>query len=463
MSRFFKRFKKKEGEISVAQARFVENKNILGDFTTSEVTWSHCICEEIEKISTIEEDEKRSGYVCLFSINVKKGSVGAYLEHKGSQITCEKFLPQGENHQIKFMFDEIKDTKFIVRNVSDKGCSEFNLESFEVFSAYEIDVSKEIVELLPVLLKSENSLDLDEVAKKFKLKSCQIKKLICAKDVDLEIDLKKIFSDSVGKLILQEYYRMVEMTDLCNTADLGGEQLGASLTRNYWKLYLKQSTIRVYQLIKEFKERGFNKGSILEIGCFIGTFAIPLRKMGYEVTVVDRFDSFKDTIDVFKNEMLKSGINLVATNEENEYEVIKNLPQFDAVISMAVIEHIPHTPRYFLEALIARVKKGGLIALDTPNIARYWNRKNLNEGKTIHQEIENQFWSKIPYLGHHREYNVAELVWMLQQLRVTDVKSKLFDYNLLQFAKIEHDHRESFLSMICNAELKDTILVVGKV
>jgi 2-polyprenyl-3-methyl-5-hydroxy-6-metoxy-1,4-benzoquinol methylase len=448
----FKIFKKKQ----------LCKEKINGYFATPEAIWANCIYEEIEKISAIERDEK-SGYVCSFLIDVKKGSVGVYLEYKGSQITSEVFLHQGTNTQEKFFFDEIKDTKFVVRNVSEKGCSEFNLECFEVLPSYELDISKEIVEMLPYLLISENSLDLDIVANKFKLKTCQIKKLICDKSIDLDIDLKKIYSDSLGRLILKEYYRMLELTDLCSTEDLGSKQLGASLTRDYWKLYLKQCTIRVYQLIKEFNERGFNKGSILEIGCFIGTFAIPLSKMGYEVTVVDRFDFFKDTIDVFKNEMIKNGVTLVTTNEENEYEVIKNLPQFDAVISMAVIEHIPHTPRYFLEALIAKVKQGGLIALDTPNIARYWNRKYLNEGKTIHQGIENQFWSKIPYLGHHREYTVSELVWMLRQLKVTDIKSKLFDYNLLQFSKIEHDHRDSFLSMICDPELKDTVLVIGNI
>ena len=181
------------------------------------------------------------------------------------------------------------------------------------------------------------------------------------------------------------------------------------------------------------------------------------------MTVIDRFDNFGKGIDVYKNEMQKIGIKIIESTIDNEYEIIKNLPKFDSVISMAVIEHVPHTPKYFLEAIISKIKKNGLIALDTPNINRYWNRKAFDEGRSSHQKIENQFYSKIPYEGHHREYTLEEMEWMLKQLNIKDIKTKMFDYNIFQFKKIEDDHLEALLEMICNYKLKDTILVTGRI
>ena len=61
-----------------------------------------------------------------------------------------------------------------------------------------------------------------------------------------------------------------------------------------------------------------------------------------------------------------------------------------------------------------------------------------------------QFYSKIPYEGHHREYTLEEMEWMLKQFDIKDINLKMFDYNLFQFEKIEDDHLEAFLEMICN-------------
>ena len=43
------------------------------------------------------------------------------------------------------------------------------------------------------------------------------------------------------------------------------------------------------------------------------------------------------------------------------------------------------------------------------------------------------------------------------------IQTKLFDYNLFQFNEISGDHLDALLSMISDAELKDTILITGNV
>lgn len=109
-------------------------------------------------------------------------------------------------------------------------------------------------------------------------------------------------------------------------------------------------------------------------------------------------------------------------------------------------------------------KPGGLIAIDTPNVTRFWNRHRLSQGESIFQDIRVQYACDVPYEGHHREYTASELVWMLGQVGCTDISVALFDYNMLQFKVIDPGiHMECLGAMLENPELCDTVLVVGRV
>ena len=130
-----------------------------------------------------------------------------------------------------------------------------------------------------------------------------------------------------------------------------------------------------------------------------------------------------------------------------------------AVIAMAVVEHIPHTPRLFLEQLCRCVKPGGMIALDTPNLARYWNRIKLANSESVFMDIKSQYYAELPYEGHHREYTGSELRWMLGQLGCKEIESVYFDYNLHQFDQIDRPHIECLLRIIEDPTYADTILV----
>src|SRR6185437_15306135 len=152
-------------------------------------------------------------------------------------------------------------------------------------------------------------------------------------------------------------------------------------------------------------------GTVLEIGSLFGQFPLTLQRLGYRATAVDRYRTYAGAFDAYLDLLRREGVTVVETTREREGEMVSELGAFDAVLSMAVIEHIPHTPRLFLESLVSHVKPGGILVLDTPNIARYWNRKRLAAGDTIHQDIEKQYASDIPYEGHHREYTRAEMIW----------------------------------------------------
>ena len=52
---------------------------------------------------------------------------------------------------------------------------------------------------------------------------------------------------------------------------------------------------------------------------------------------------------------------------------------------------------------------------------------------------------------------------MLEQAGCQDIRTRLFDYNLLQFADLWPDHLDALLAMTVDPTLADTILVSGSV
>ena len=79
----------------------------------------------------------------------------------------------------------------------------------------------------------------------------------------------------------------------------------------------------------------------MDVGAFLGTFAIPLQNLGHQVIAVDRFSSFDGALDALKTSMTHEGVEVISVAEENESKIFTELGVFDLVISMAVIEHIP--------------------------------------------------------------------------------------------------------------------------
>jgi SAM-dependent methyltransferase len=236
----------------------------------------------------------------------------------------------------------------------------------------------------------------------------------------------------------------------------------ALLPKDSMRAYLRMNVVRVVRLVELMRRRGFQRGEVFEVGSWFGSFALALRRLGYDVVACDRYSSYGAAFDNHVELMVGEGIRIVSTDRESELEQIAGLGRFDVVLAGAVIEHVPHTPRHLLETLHDAVRPGGLLALDTPNLARYWNRRALERGETVFQPVEDQYFSEPPWEGHHREYTARELGWMLERVGCEEVGVEFLDYNMLQFEELSAEHAECLATIVEDPGQSDTLLAAGR-
>jgi 2-polyprenyl-3-methyl-5-hydroxy-6-metoxy-1,4-benzoquinol methylase len=271
---------------------------------------------------------------------------------------------------------------------------------------------------------------------------------------------RTLWSRSVDAVVLDAAEDLVELLERFQPDAL--ERHVAVLPKDSMRAYLRMSVVRVARLVELLRRRGFEGGEVLEVGAWFGSFSLALRRLGYDIVACDRYASYGDAFDSNVELMQAEGIRVVSTNRETELDQISALGPFDIVVAGAVIEHVPHTPRRLLETLYGAVRPGGLLLLDTPNVARYWNRRALERGETIFQPVEDQFLSEPPWEGHHREYTAAELRWMLEQVGCEEVEVEFLDYNMLQFEELSAEHIECLATIVEDPSQSDTLLAAGR-
>jgi 2-polyprenyl-3-methyl-5-hydroxy-6-metoxy-1,4-benzoquinol methylase len=210
-------------------------------------------------------------------------------------------------------------------------------------------------------------------------------------------------------------------------------KLDLTMDTDKWDIeaYLQKSIIR-YRNFFENESLIKRGGTWLEIGCLYPALPIALSIMGFKVTVAEEFNFYPESfINMFKRIEEKYKVefkNVNFTTKENQQEISSN--SFDHVSCMAVIEHLPYTPKVLLENIYNVVKSSGVFFLDTPNIF-YWGkyRKYLLL-KTINPEISRFYNSGIPFVGHHREYSQTELKYVVKASKFEIVNFKTYNYSI---------------------------------
>jgi SAM-dependent methyltransferase len=194
-------------------------------------------------------------------------------------------------------------------------------------------------------------------------------------------------------------------------AVISRHNLGLHPDRYDMARYLRASERRYVLAIDHFVANSRSvesEPSALEVGGFLGAFPLALARLGINVTLVEEYGYYHGALDDLKDFLEQEGINIWPA------DFTKPLPTpqdqgFTLVTNMAMLEHLPSSPKTLMENLRSCIAEGGTLIVEVPNIAYWPNRLRALRGESIHQGFDTYYASEPPFLGHHREYTVDEL------------------------------------------------------
>jgi cyclopropane fatty-acyl-phospholipid synthase-like methyltransferase len=226
-----------------------------------------------------------------------------------------------------------------------------------------------------------------------------------------------------------------------------------------WSVYLSCSVVRMARALRALKAKVPAPARVLDCGAYFGNFSLMLAGAGYQVDAADAYAGYAPVFDSSIRTMRKRGVEVM----ELEHALAEiRAGSYDAVLAMGVIEHVPHTPRPFLFALNTMLKPGGWLLLDTPNLAYLYNRLRLERGESIFCPLPAQWTTAIPFEGHHREYTVAEVSWMLAQLQHDPVEIETFNYSYLALTVLQGADLENHRRMEADPTMRELIFSVSR-
>ena len=228
-----------------------------------------------------------------------------------------------------------------------------------------------------------------------------------------------------------------------------------------WRPYLELSSIRIAQMAALLRRRGVRGGRLLDYGAYFGNFSLFARRAGFDTWAFDSYRAYEGALDPAVRAMAAHGIHVVDP-EEVGFDLGGLAPaSFDVVLLMGVIEHIPHTPRPLLETIRRVLAPGGTLVLETPNLAYAYNRRRLAEGRPIGPAIELQFETEIPFEGHHREYTLDEVVWMLRRMGQESIESEMYNYSLYGLGELVGTDLAIFRQMEQDPASRELIVTIS--
>lgn len=221
--------------------------------------------------------------------------------------------------------------------------------------------------------------------------------------------------------------------------------------------YLSASKVRYYEAYSLFD----NKSKIIcDVGGFFGVFPTTLSKLGYEVYMTEALKYYTSAFDNLFTFIENSGVNILDVDPFEKNVLPTN--RFDEIVSMAVIEHYPHSLKDFLENLSKSSRYGNLI-IEVPNFAYLPNRIKLLKGETPLSDIDMIYKSKIPFTGHHHEFVYHELEQLMSSINYKVIKSNIFNYSN-NIKDLSYIMRNPFKSLVMNLfkNTRECIIIKAK-
>jgi SAM-dependent methyltransferase len=223
-----------------------------------------------------------------------------------------------------------------------------------------------------------------------------------------------------------------------------------------WSAYLRCSVVRMIRAAAALRRRGVASGRLLDYGSYFGNFALMCRALGFDVVAADAYRAYGSAFDGIRRLLDEAGVQIVDFADERNDST--DPASFDAVVALGVIEHVPHTPKPVLEFLHRVLKPGGVLILDTPNLGYLYTRERLARGESIFPAIQQQFYTELPFEGHHREYVPDEVRWMLGAIGQRDIEIETFNYSIYALGEIRGADVDRLAAIDASPDLREIIL-----
>lgn len=245
--------------------------------------------------------------------------------------------------------------------------------------------------------------------------------------------------------------------------DLDGLAAQSPSLKGYdWTAYLRCSTSRVVRVQRALRQHAPAGGRVLDFGSYFGNFAVALSAMGFRVDALDSYSRYGAALAGAVALQQSRGITV------HDFALVGHdlhglgRGEYDAVVCGGVIEHIAHTPRLLLDSVSTMLRPGGVLVLDTPNLGYLYKRLALLEGRSIFPPIAEQYFTEIPFEGHHREYLPGELEWMLRAAGHEVVSVETFNYSVFGLSELTGDDAAYFRQMEADPALREVIMTVSR-
>jgi SAM-dependent methyltransferase len=229
-----------------------------------------------------------------------------------------------------------------------------------------------------------------------------------------------------------------------------------------WQAYIRLSALRMVQVGDALDRAGVRAGRLLDFGSYFGNFSLFARRMGFNVEAADNYGDYGSAFDPFVAILRNAGVDLVDLGAGRDRLDALAPGSYDAVLLLGVIEHIAHTPRPLLLALNRLLRRGGVLVVETPNLAYAYKREALAAGQSVFAPIESQFPVEPPFEGHHREYTRGEILWMLDAIGHEPVHVSMYNYSLYGSAELTGRDARLFGQMRDDADKRELILTASR-
>jgi 2-polyprenyl-3-methyl-5-hydroxy-6-metoxy-1,4-benzoquinol methylase len=210
---------------------------------------------------------------------------------------------------------------------------------------------------------------------------------------------------------------------------LAAHNLGLHPDHTDLRTYLEASERRYVRIVERFDAlSGSRSPTCLDVGGFLGALPLALRRCGLQVTLVEEYGYYHGAFDELRDFLNGEGVDIWAADFTEPLQPPPDR-QYSLVTNLAMLEHLPSSPKPLLENLRTMIEPRGLLFVDVPNIAFWPNRLHLLRGKSIHQPFELMYDSAAPFLGHHREYTREELAKALSLSGFRVLSIEAFNYS----------------------------------